>query len=118
MVGIGMHEIQKSLIKVAKRLNANFTLNERKLVYEEVFSDVGLLPAIAKRADQLCSLCLNYGIGVTFDEEENSMLKVKVAFDDTTPNVIRMMCLVDVLCELIYLAPSRDVTPLDELLYD
>jgi intracellular multiplication protein IcmS len=113
-----MNEAQQSLIKVAKRLNAKFTLNGRNLVYEEVFSEAGLLPAIAKRADQLCALCLNYGIGVSFEEEENSMLKTKVSFDDTTPSIIRMMCLVDVLCELIYLAPSRDVTPLDELLYD
>ena len=113
-----MHEVQKALMKVAKRMNAKFTLNDRVVVYEEVFSEAGLLPAIAKRADQLCSLCLNYGIGVTFNEEENAMLKVKVGFDDTTPNVIRLMCLVDVMCELIFLAPSRDVTPLDELLYD
>ena len=73
---------------------------------------------MAKRADQLCSLCLNYGIGVSFAEEENATLKTRVSFDDTTPNVIRLMCLVDVLSELIFLAPSRNLTPLDELLYD
>ncbi len=113
-----MHDIQKSLMKVAKQLNANFTLNDRSIVYEDVFSDVGLLPAIAKRADQLCSLCLNYGIGISFSEEENATLKTRVSFDDSTPNIIRLMCLVDVLCELIFLSPSRDLTPLDELLYD
>lgn len=113
-----MHDIQKSMIKLAKKLNANFTLNGRALVYEEVFSDVGLLPAIAKRADQLCLLCLNYGIGVSFEEEENSMLRKRVRFDDTTPNAVRLLCLLDVLCELIYLSPTRDVTALDELLYD
>ena len=87
-------------------------MNDRSIIYEEAFSEAGLLPAMAKRADQLCSLCLNYGIGVTFHEEENSMLKTKAVFDDSTPNVIRLMCLIDVLCELVFLGPSRDVTPL------
>ena len=113
-----MHEVQKALMKIAKQLKAKFTLNDRSIVYEEVFSEVGLLPAMCKRADQLCLLCLNYGVGVSFEEEENATLKSRVSFDDTTPNVIRLMCLVDVLCELVFLAPSRELTPLDELLYD
>ena len=49
---------------------------------------------------------------------QKRFLKQKVMFDDTTPNVIRMMCLTDVICELVSLAPSRSATPLDELLYD
>jgi len=113
-----MNEVQKALIKISQQLNANYTLNERSLVYDEVFSDVGLLPGLARRADQLCMLVLNYGIGVTYEEHEGAILKKKVMFDDTTPNVIRVMCLTDVICELVSLAPSRASTPLDELLYE
>ncbi len=99
-------------------MNANFTLNSRQMTYTEVFADTGLLPAIARRADQLCSLCLGYGIGVTFDESDKSTLGVKVTFDDVTPNVLRLLCMTDVINELIEAGPSRESTPLDELMYD
>lgn len=111
-------DFKKALCAIAGALRANFTLNDRKITYEEVFNDAGLLPAIARRADQLCSLCLGYGIGVTFDEAEKSTLGVKVTFDDVTPNVLRYVCITDVLCELMQSGPNFERTPLDELLYD
>jgi intracellular multiplication protein IcmS len=67
---------------IAANLNAKFYLNDRFVSFDEVFSDTGLLPAIAKRADQLCSLCLGYGLGVTFDEAEGALLGLRVVFDE------------------------------------
>ena len=69
-------------------------------------------------ADQLSSLCLGYGIGVTFDEVEKSTLGVKAKFDDITPDILRLACITDVICELVNSAPTKGVTPLDELMYD
>ncbi len=111
-------ELKKALYSIAKTLNAHFTLKGRLVTYEEVFSDVGLLPAIARRADQLCSLCLGYGIGVSFDEVEQALLGVKANFDEVTPNILRYLCITDVLCELIQNGGSSTQTPLDELMYD
>jgi intracellular multiplication protein IcmS len=111
-------DLKKGLIQISKALKANFTLNGRPLSYEDVFSEVGLLPALARRADQLCSLCLGYGIGVSFDETEGSRLGVKVTFDSATPMVLRYVCITDVLTELMRGAPSTSQTPLDELMYD
>jgi len=113
-----MDNINKSLALIAAGMNAKFYLNDRFVSFEEVFSDTGLLPAIARRADQLCSLCLGYGLGVSFDEAENALLGTRVIFDDVTPNVLRLLCITDVLNELIQGGPSRDYTPLDELMYD
>lgn len=110
--------INKQLAKLARALGAKFYLNDRPISMEEVFTDNGLLPAIARRADQLCSLCLGYGIGVSFEEAESSLLGVSVTFDEVTPNVLRYLCITDVLCELIQSAPARDKVPLDELMYD
>ena len=110
--------IQSDLSSISKALNADFTLSDRLLSHEEVFSDIGLLPALAKRADQLCSLCLGYGIGVSFEEVEKSQLGVQVKFDEVTPGALRLMCLTDVLCELIHMSSSRDLVPLDDLLLD
>lgn len=111
-------DLQKSLAKLSKAMSAKFYLNERMISYDEVFTETGLLPAIARRADQLCSLCLGYGIGISFDEADKSLLGVKVIFDDVTPTVLRLMCITDVLSELIQAGPSPDKTPLDELMYD
>ena len=111
-------DIRKSMGLIAAGMNAKFYLNDRFVSFDEVFSDTGLLPAIARRADQLCSLCLGYGLGVSFDEAESALLGTRVIFDEVTPNVLRLLCMTDVLNELIQGGPSRDYTPLDELMYD
>ena len=101
-----------------KTLNVEFMLNGKPVSHEEVFAETGLLPAIARRADQLCSLCLGYGIGVTFIENEKSLLGTKVQFDEVTPNVLRLMCIYDVITEIIKMSSSQDQVALDELMYD
>lgn len=111
-------DIPKGMALIAATMNAKFYLNDRFLSFDEVFSDTGLLPAIVKRADQLCSLCLGYGLGATFSEAENALLGLRVVFDEVTPNSLRLLCMTDVVNELIQGGPSRDYTPLDELMYD
>ena len=111
-------DIRKHMASIAAGMNAKFYLNDRFVSFDEVFSDTGLLPAIARRADQLCSLCLGYGLGVSFDEAENALLGTRVVFDEVTPSVLRLLCMTDVLNELIQGGPSQDYTPLDELMYD
>jgi intracellular multiplication protein IcmS len=111
-------DITKRIQAMARALKAGFTLHDKPIIYEEVFSDTGLLPAIAKRADQLCSLCLGYGIGVSFQDADKTTLGVKVQFDDVTPDVLRLLCICDVLSEIIKASASRDRVSLDELMYD
>ncbi len=111
--------LEKNLHKICNDLRANFVLNDQPISYEDVFKDDGLLPAIARRADQLCALCLGYGIGVSFDEAEGSKLGVRVSFqENAAPNFLRLLCLTDVIIELIQSGPEGSRTPLDELLYD
>lgn len=111
-------DLSKCMGLIAARMNAKFYLNDRFVSYEEVFSLTGLLPAIARRADQLCSLCLGYGLGVTFNDAEGALLGTQVIFDEVTPSTLRLLCMTDVMNELIQGGPSRDYTPLDELMYD
>ena len=111
-------EMSELISKVARTIGARFSLNGRPMTMEEIFSPTSLLPAIARRADQLCSLCLGYGIGVTFEETEGATLGVKVIFDDITPNVLRMLCIADVLHELVQSTPRGEMTSLDQLMYD
>lgn len=118
MVAIMDEKLGKSLALIAGAMNAKFYLNDRFLSFEEVFSPTGILPAIAKRADQLCSLCLGYGLGATFEDAEGALLGNRVVFDEVTPNALRLLCMTDVLSELIQGGPSKDYTPLDELMYD
>ena len=111
-------DMSKKLVSIAKAMEANFTLNDKTISHEEVFAETGLLPAISRRADQLCSLCLGYGIGISFEEAESSLLGVRVVFDDVTPDILRYLCILDVLTELVQSSPSSASTPLDELMYD
>jgi intracellular multiplication protein IcmS len=111
-------DMSELMSKVARSMGARFSLNGRPMTMEEVFAPAGLLPGIARRADQLCSLCLGYGIGVTFEETTGAILGVSVAFDDVTPNVLRVLCMMDVLYELIQPTPRGEMTTLDQLMYD
>lgn len=111
-------DISQCMASIASSMNTKFYLNDRFLSFDEVFSVTGLLPALTKRADQLCSLCLGYGLGATYEEAEGSVLGIRVVYDEVTPNVLRLLCLTDVLNELVQGGPSRDYTPLDELMYD
>lgn len=111
-------DISQQMAKVARAMGTQFSLNGRPMTMEEVFSPTGLLPGIARRADQLSSLCLGYGIGASFEETEGATLGVKVIFDEITPNVLRLLCLIDVLNELMKGTPTGDVVALDQLMYD
>lgn len=111
-------DITKNMALIARNMNAKFYLNDRFVSYEEVFSVTGLLPAIARRADQLCSLCLGYGLGVSFEDAENALLGLRVVFDEVTPRALRLLYLTDVVNELIQGGSNPDYTPLDELMYD
>ncbi len=108
----------EKLAAIAKALKVQFVVKDKPMTRLEVFSETGLLPALCRRADQLCSLCLGYGLGVTFPEQEGSLLGVKVVFDDITPDVLRYLCITDVLSELIRNNTVNGVTKLDELMYD
>lgn len=110
--------ITSKLVDVAKVLQCRFTVKDQTIDYEKVFSEKGLLPAIMRRADQLSSFCLGYGLGVTFEEAQGAMLGVIVKFDEATPMSLRLLCAADVLIELMQQAPSRESTPLDDLMYD
>lgn len=111
-------DLSEPLAKIAKTMGARFSLNGRPMTAEEVLAPTGLLPAIVRRADQLCSLCLGYGLGATFEEAEGSILGVKVIFDDITPNVLRLLCITDVLNELTQFTGRGEMAPLDQLMYD
>lgn len=111
-------EISKGMVLVASKMKANFFLNNHPIKHEDVFSVTGLLPAIVRRADQLASLCLGYGLGASFEDAEDALLGTRVLFDEVTPNALRLLCLTDVLNELVQGGPSKDHTPLDELMYD
>jgi len=112
------NDISENMALIVRQMNAKFYLNDRFIGYEEVFSQTGLLPAIARRADQLCSLCLGYGLGVSFEDAENALLGLRVIFDEVTPRALRLLYLTDVVNELIQGGTSADYTPLDELMYD
>jgi len=100
-----------------RQLEVTFTLRGSPLTVEEIFNDRGLLPPLAKRADQLSALCLGYGIGVTFEKEEKSTTGERVLFDEATPMTVRMLCLMDVIMEIVA-ANASDIVALDGLLQD
>lgn len=113
-----MSVLDKKLIAMAKAMKINFTLKSSVITPKEVFADTGLLPGLTKRADQLAQLCLGYGLGATYEDVEGSLMGVKVIFDDFTPDSLRLLCILDVIMELVKSGYSSTEVALDELMYD
>ena len=114
-------EVAKDLIRhcvlIAKVMGVTYQLKDKEISFDEVFSIDGLLPAIAKRADQLCSLCFGHGLGVNFVEKEKTILGFTVEFDDVQLLLLRLLCISDILSEISNGSVGTKVS-LDELLYD
>ncbi len=113
-----MEALQSKLASVVKQMQVTFTLKGSPITTNELFSATGLMPGLAKRADQLASLCFGYGLGASYTDVEKSLLGSSVAFDTYTPDVLRLFCIVDVLHEIVRNSPERQVVSLDELMYD
>lgn len=111
-------DVGLQVASIAKELGCKFTLRGSVVDPKDVFSDTGLLPAIMRRADQLCSFCLGYGLGVDFSRADGSMLGVTVNFDDKGPSALRLLCAADVLIEIVQNAPNSQQVALDELMLD
>ena len=113
-----MSEIAQKLSSISKEMKVSFNLKGRTLSLDEVFDDTGMLPGLTKRADQLCSLCFGYGLGASYEDVEKSLMGTRVIFDDFTPEILRILCIVDVVYELRKGSfDGKDIT-LDELMYD
>lgn len=111
-------EVVQLLKKILSSQKKRYVIKGRDIDSEEMLADSGLLPAIAKRADQLSALCLGYGIGVSFVEKERSLLGTSVQFDDVTPLPLRLLFIYDIIEELGKGAGPGEKIHLDELLYD
>lgn len=113
-----MERIEGILTNIVEEKQLKLTLRGSIIYAKTAFSDHGLMPALTKRADELSTLCLGYGIGVDYMESNNTILGMKVNFDDVTPLIIRVFFLVDVLMEIISNNNNKNEVSLDELLYD
>jgi intracellular multiplication protein IcmS len=103
---------------IAKGIGCKYVLKGKPVNPEDVFLSNGLLPAIMRRADQLSSFCLGYGLGVDFSRADNAMLGVAVNFDDKGANALRLLCAADVLIEIVQNSADPNTVALDELLLD
>lgn len=112
------NDIGLQVAAIAKELGCKYTLKGNEVAPKDAFADRALLPAIMRRADQLCSFCLGYGLGVDFSRADGTMLGVTVNFDDKGPSALRLLCAADVLVELVQNAPNSQVVALDELMLD
>jgi len=110
--------ITTQLSVIAETLGCHFFVKGQPIPRETVFSPVGLLPAILRRADQLSSFCLGYGLGLTFERAESALKGVVVQLDEKVPTSLRLLCALDVIIELMQNAPAPDKISLDDLMVD
>ena len=108
----------ESLVKIFNGHGLSYTLKGSHVLPEEFLKEDSLLPALAKRANELCSLCLSYGLGVKFENDKDAVVGYKVSFDDATPVFLRVVFIYDVFWDIARATPKGGTVVLDELLYD
>lgn len=111
-------DVKAQCIALSRAIGADYAIKSRSLTYEEVFSPTGFLPVIAKRANKLAMICFGYGIGATFEKESKSSCGYKVVFDNDVPRSFCMICVADVICELVTMSTVGGRIMLDELYYE
>jgi intracellular multiplication protein IcmS len=103
---------------MADLLGCKFEIFGKPITSNKVFADDGLLPPFCKRAETLSTFVLNKTLGVSYQKLNGGVSGLKVSFDESIPNSYRLLCMLDVLIELIHQSPSPKNIKLDELLYD
>jgi intracellular multiplication protein IcmS len=113
-----LEDFSKQLVCIAQELGANFSLRGERIAPEKVFSSTGLLPPIMRRADQLCTFCLGYGLGLTFSSSSGSMTGSSIDLDAKVSSSLRLLCVTDVLVEMLQNSADNKTIVLDEMMLD
>jgi intracellular multiplication protein IcmS len=111
-------DIYKCLALIADQMQVKFTLNQKPIAALEVFGPKGLFPSFMRRADQLSNFCLGKGLGVTFENTTNTLLGITAKMDGSTSMAFRIMCITEILCELMESSLNPRLVALDNLMYD
>jgi intracellular multiplication protein IcmS len=99
-------------------LGCKFEIFGKSISSQKVFAEDGVLAPLAKRAENLSMFVLNKPIGANYQKISGGLYGYKVTFDDSVPNSYRILCMLDVLIEIIHQSSSPKNIKLDELLYD
>ena len=96
-----------------------FALRSKLIEADEVFSEVGLMPALLKRSDQLCMLCFGVTSGAVYAEEEKSILGTRVSIQSAAESLPMGVyaCMLDTMLEIAR-GERNGRIDMDELLYD
>lgn len=109
-------DLTQFLCAFAEQMKCSFTLRGQSMPADKAFAPKALLPALLKKADHLCDFCMGHGIHVMFPEEQSSMVSYTFELKPEASKPMILLCLVDVMMDMIYAASSRDAIALDELL--
>lgn len=110
--------LAESLVRLAHYLNKSFTFKGEPIHYQDVFSPTGLLPGLARRAEQVANLCQGGdSLGARYQDDESALLGMSVSFDQQLSDQVRLFYFLDTLLELIDMSPDPNTIALDELMY-
>jgi len=110
--------VSEYLVQASRLLHCKFEIYGNSVTADKVFADDGMLPAFFKRAENLSLFVLNKPLGLNFEKVSQSMNGTRVRCDDTVPNSYRILCLLDILIELLHESGPQKIIRLDPLLYD
>lgn len=113
-----MSDIPQYFVQISKILNCKYEMYGNIVTADKVFAPDGMLPSFFKRAENLSLYVLNKPLGVIFEKLPSGMSGIRCTWDESVPNSYRILCLLDVLLELLQESGAKKVIRLDSLLYD
>lgn len=112
-----MKPFTEQLVAIANHMQWRFKLKGDNITPEEVFAHNGLLPGIAKKANQMALLCAGADIGAQISEDKNSTLGKTVTFEKEQLSLPAILFIFDQIMEMSKLGDGLAIS-LDDLLYD
>lgn len=110
--------LRQFFITYSRQKSLKFTLRARDVTAEEVFSPLGLLPALAKRAEQNAKMCLGHALALELPSQEKTTLGYTLKLNEEGPNFDLLLFMFDAFEELLRNNKDPKKVALDELLYE
>ena len=112
-----MEKFVQQCVAVSKQIGWKFRLKGQQIAPEEVFAANGLLPGIAKRANQVAMLCIGSTIGAEISALKESTLGKTVSFPNDEITADNMLFIIDQIYEMGRAGDGVTIS-LDDLMYD
>ena len=113
-----IRDIADKLIALSTKQGWEYKIRGRDISVQEAFADFGVLPGMLKRADKMVSLCTGQSIGITYNDDEKTLLGYRAEVKTDLSEFVLMLYLLEVLVSIVDASTQSGRIAMDQLTYE